>query len=360
MDNRPKFLIGHTVNSSDRYKASSGGIGTAIIRFLLSSKEYGTAITFQFNNELKMYEPKLIYSEEDLNVCGSVYQDINLAQFVKDNIKNIKEGIVVSCPPCQVAAIRNTLNKNGIKSFIVSFCCSGQTTVEGTWKYYEFLGISKDDVANLQYRGNGWPSGIQITLKDGKKIFHDNWTEPWITIHQAGFYRPKRCFYCTFDSSYHSDISLADPWLKDYLEKDKIGNTLFFANTAKGIDAVSRLRELGMIVFVETDYNSYYTAQQPNVEKENRKKNQQKEIKNEVSVTENRYIRNYFTKSLFRMRRYIKYKYYLSNLSTFKGIKRMIMNLFDKVLYRLRYWFIAPKLGSHEGKFNIREGGNVK
>lgn len=356
MDNRPEYLIGHAVDSSDRYKASSGGIGTAITRFLLSCKEYGTAITFQFNVEAKMYVPKFIYSEEDLNICGSVYQDINIVQFVKDNLNEINGGIVVSCPPCQVAGIRNILKKNGIDSFIISFCCSGQTTVEGTWKYYEFLGINKDDVTNLQYRGNGWPSGIQITLKDGRKVFHENWTEPWVTIHQSGFYRPKRCFYCTFDCSYRADITLADPWLKEYLEKDKIGNTLFFANTVKGINTVLSLKERGIIDYVESDYNTYYTAQQPNVEKENRKKNLHKEIKHEVSLTENKHIRDYFTKSFSRMRRYIKYKYYISNISTLRGIKRFSVKLFEKLVFRLRYWFIAPKLGSHDGNFNLRGG----
>lgn len=356
MENRPDFFIGHTTKQDDRYKASSGGIGTAIMRFLLSSKEYGTAITFQFNTESKMYEPKFIYSGEDIIICGSVYQDINIVQFVKDNINQIKGGLVVSCPPCQVTGIRSILTKKGIDSFVISFCCSGQVTVEGTWKYYEFLGIDRDDVINLQYRGNGWPSGIQILLKDGNKVFRENWTEPWVTIHQAGFYRPKRCFYCTFDCSYHSDISLADPWLKDYLEKDKIGNTLFIVNTTKGIDTISSLKERGMIDYVESDYNSYYTAQQPNVEKENRKRNQRKEIQKEVSLTENTYIRNYFTKNLPRMRRFKKYRFYASELSTFKGIKRTTMKLFDKLTYRIRFLLIAPKLGSHEGKFNIRGG----
>lgn len=353
---RRAFYIGHSLSENDRYKASSGGIGTAITRHLLSSKEYGTAITFCFNNELKLYEPKLIYDEQDLNVCGSVYQDINIAQFVKENISQIKNGVVVSCPPCQVAAIRNTLEKNGIKSFVISFCCSGQTTVEGTWKYYEFLGINKDDVTNLQYRGNGWPSGIQIALKDGKKFFHDNWSEPWITIHQAGFYRPKRCFYCTFDSSYQSDVSLADPWLKEYLNQDKIGNTLFFSNTEKGENTVDRMRDHGLIVYVQSDYNAYYSAQQPNVEKRNRILNRQKELKREVAWTENPYIRNYFTSSLSRMKRYIKWRNYSLRLTTKKGIKSLIMGLFYKIKNKIRYWITAPKLGSHKGNFNIQGG----
>ena len=61
------------------------------------------------------------------------------------------------------------LDRNNINNFIISFCCSGQTTLEGTWLCYRYMGIDKSQVINMQYRGNGWPSGIQIELFDGKK-----------------------------------------------------------------------------------------------------------------------------------------------------------------------------------------------
>ena len=45
-----------------------------------------------------------------------------------------------------MVAVRQLLSKANIKNFILSYCCSGQTTIEGTWKYYELLGIKKEDV----------------------------------------------------------------------------------------------------------------------------------------------------------------------------------------------------------------------
>lgn len=261
------YYIGHVNDAVHRYKAASGGIGTMLQKYLLSTGQYGTSITFLFNSEKYMYEPKLIHSAEEVNICGSIYQDISIAHFVRDHIKEISNGIVVSCPPCQVSIIRNMLKKEGIPCFIISFCCSGQTTIEGTWKYYELLGIKKEDVVNMQYRGNGWPSGIQIWLKDGTKIYHDNYTEPWKTMHASWFYRPKRCFFCTFDTSKTADVSLADPWIKDYLEKDKTGSTLFMINTKIGLNAICTLYEKGIFVYKSTDYNHYYNAQRPNIEK---------------------------------------------------------------------------------------------
>ncbi len=118
-----EYYIGFSKNEDDRFKASSGGVGTAIMRHLLSQPEYGTGLTFIFDKSLCMYVPKLIFSEKDINVCGSVYQDIDLIRFIKENVDKIKDGIILSCGPCQVSPIRAILNRNGIRNFIISYCC---------------------------------------------------------------------------------------------------------------------------------------------------------------------------------------------------------------------------------------------
>ena len=350
------YFIGHVNNDVHRFKASSGGIGTILQKHLLSTGRYGSSITFCFNTKTCMYEARMIHSAEEVNICGSIYQDINIANFILDHIKEISNGIVLSCPPCQVKAIRNTLNEKNIPNFIISFCCSGQTTIEGTWKYYDFLGIKKDDVANMQYRGNGWPSGIQIELKNGQKIFRENWSEPWVTIHQSNFFRPKRCFYCISDSSYDSDISLADPWLKEYTETDKAGNTLFFCNTEPGADTIAELKRLALIDVVKTDYNVYYSAQQPNVEKYNRKINQLVSKKREIKLTGSPIVRDYFTRSFPRMRKYLRLRKYVSSVCSQREAGNMIKNLSRKVRTKIRYWLTASKLGSHDGQFNLGVG----
>ena len=79
------YFIGHVNDSEHRYKASSGGIGTMLQKHLLSTGQYGTSITFQFNAKRCMYEAKLIHTAEEVNICGSIYQDINIAQFVRDD-----------------------------------------------------------------------------------------------------------------------------------------------------------------------------------------------------------------------------------------------------------------------------------
>ena len=345
------YHIGCATNTNDRFRASSGGVGTSIIRYLLSLPDYGTSITFTFDVTSCMYVPKLIYSEDDINICGSIYQDIDLIKFVKENIQHIQGGMVITCAPCQVVGIRQLLNRNNIKNFILSFCCSGQTTIEGTWQYYHFLGIKKDDIINMQYRGNGWPSGIQIWLKNGNKIYHDNYTEPWRTIHLSGLYRPKRCYYCKYDTGRNADITMADPWLDKY-KNEKLGKTLFLVNTEKGQCIFEALSQLNLIESHPSDYNTYAIAQRPNIQKELKTKTTQTNIKYITSLIERPIYHKWATANLSNMRKHIILTRLIKK-SILKSIFQKMTNLLRKISNYLQRNKYKKVLGRCDNNVNI-------
>lgn len=255
------YYIGHAIDQDIRYRASSGGVGTAIVKYLFSFPEYQTSVTFYFDEENCCYIPKLIHQASDINICGSIYQDIDLVHFIRQHLSEIRGGIVLTCLPCQVSAIRTLLDRHRIPNFIISFVCSGQTTLEGTYCYYRFLGVKKENIKKMQYRGNGWPSGIQILLKDGAEIYRDNYSEPWSLIHRSALFRPKRCFLCKKDTSYASDISLADPWLDEYRENDKIGYTMFLVNTKRGFSLIQEMENKSILQLKISSVQDYMIAQ---------------------------------------------------------------------------------------------------
>lgn len=353
-----RYYIGYSKNKEERFKATSGGVGTAISRYLLEQGRFGTSVTFYYSIKEHMYQPKLIYSPEDINNCGSIYQDINIYKFVKDNIDKIQNGLVVTVPPCQVTALKKFLKDKNVKCFIISFCCSGQTLIEGTWKYFELCNIRKDDVIRLQYRGNGWPSGIQIYLRNGVSFFKENWTEPWVTLHTSGFYRPKRCYYCTLDTSYKSDISIADPWLKTFKDNDKIGNTLFLSNTINGESLIREMQSVGMIDFYSIEYDQYFTAQKPNVEKINRIRNQRRYIKFSLWLMEKRWYRNFFSKDLKHMKLHIRIRQRMFDLFSLHNFISMVIRVYKKVANKLRTLYYKSQLGSMGKHVTIEGGGD--
>lgn len=263
--NQKYYYIGYTTDDNLRIKASSGGVGSALIKYLLEKGEYATSMNFVFDKEKCQYNPKLIYDFSNYKNCGSIYQDTDTVGFIKNNINNIKNGIIVTCMPCQVKAIKSILRRNNINHFVISLCCSGQTTVQGTWCYYKFLGIRKEDVSSIQYRGNGWPSGIQIKLNNGDVIKKDNYTYPWTLIHESNLFRPKRCLCCTIKTSPDAEVSLADPWLKEYVENDRIGNSVVICNDVGNQTIKEMLDESLLDIKIVNEY-TYLESQKGTVQ----------------------------------------------------------------------------------------------
>lgn len=304
--NQKCFYIGYANDGNLRYKASSGGIGSALIKYLLENRKYGTSMTFVFNKDECRYEPKLIYDFVDYNNCGSIYQDTDTIGFIKNNINNIQNGIVITCMPCQVRAINRLLGRNNIKHFIISLCCSGQTTVQGTWYYYKLLGIRREDVCYIQYRGNGWPSGIQIELKNGEVVKKDNYTYPWTLMHKSLLFRPKRCLSCTMKTSPDAEVSLADPWLREYIKNDKVGNTVIICNEA-GNNIVKEMADNALLSLKEVDENTYVQSQLGTIQIKS-KANQYKRYNKIIGRMgeDGAFYKNVFTKNSWMMKAHLK------------------------------------------------------
>jgi coenzyme F420 hydrogenase subunit beta len=293
--------IGYSCNESNRYKAASGGICTSVIKYLLEVKKYDSALSFIFNINKCIYEPIIINNFSDYNICGSIYQDIDLYSFLKDNINKLGHSIVLTCLPCQIRGLKLLLNKYSIDSFIISLVCSGQMEVEGSYFYYKYLKIDKKDIIDIRYRGNGWPGGILIKLKDGSEVFRKNWSYPWTLIHSSYLFQPKRCFYCMHVVNCESDLTLADPWLDEYIRNDKLGNTLFSVNSKVGNEIVKQLILRGNIHVKQSAISDFMKSQSPTYKKRRENPPQKAKIKRIVSICKNKKYKSVVTKSKYLM-----------------------------------------------------------
>ena len=157
--------IGHSTDPDIRYRATSGGIGSSIIKYLFDSGSIGTSISFTFDKDTLLYSPRIIYGYTDYNICGSIYQEMDLIGFIRDNIEYVRGTFACFCLPCQTRAIRSMLKRAGHECIIIGLTCSSSQDIEATKYLFKRERISMSDVRNLQYRGNGWPSGIQVLTK---------------------------------------------------------------------------------------------------------------------------------------------------------------------------------------------------
>lgn len=286
-----KSYIGYSNDENIRYKATSGGIGSTVIKYLFENNIIQTSITFEFNSQTLEYEPKLIYSYDEYHITGSIYHEIKLIKYIKEHINFIKGCFACFVLPCQAKAIRSILDKAEIKNVLLGLTCSSQQSIYATHYLLKRLNINRDNVLNIQYRGMGWPSGIHITLKNRIIKLIPNNNSIWSNIFHSRLFIQKRCFNCNNTFNTDSDISLADPWLKEIYNEEKIGQSIIICNTIEGIKIIQELREKNYINLMDINYDKVIQSQIGTI---NRKKSY---IANKNKVM---YMKKIFSSHIYR------------------------------------------------------------
>lgn len=302
--------IGYSTNAEIRYKATSGGVGTSIIKYLFDYNLIQTTITFDYNAKTLEYIPKLIYSYQDYKITGSIYHEINLIQFIKENVSKIKGGFACFVLPCQARPIRSILTKSNISCFLIGLTCSSQQSIDATFYLLKRLKISPQKVKYIQYRGNGWPSGIQIQQKDNTIKTISNNNSIWSQIFHSRLFILKKCFKCQNTLNIYSDITLADPWLKEY-QKEKIGMSLICCNTPIGIKLLQDIITKKEIYGHAFDYSLFLKSQATTIKRKKSYKKNQKITTMYIKIISSAYYRKLILSNsyLFLLHNKIKDKF---------------------------------------------------
>lgn len=229
-------FIGHARDEHLRRAGTSGGVGSALLSHLFATKRIGTSVSFSFEKSSLRYVPRLIHGFDEYVPTGSIYQDIDLIGFLRTHADAMEGGFACFCLPCQAVAIRNLIRRSGHDCILLGLVCSSQQTLEATECLLKLLHVGKNDVESLRYRGEGWPGGIRIALKDGTRLFVENNGSVWTDIFHSRLCSPARCLYCRNTLNDYADISLADPWLPEFRKKAGNGDTLVVGRTELGME----------------------------------------------------------------------------------------------------------------------------
>lgn len=272
-----KLYIAYSNNESTRYTSTSGGIGSQIVQYLFENRLINSAIALKFSCDSLQYEPQIITRKEEYINSGSIYHEINLISFIKNNIGNIKSPFCCFCLPCQTKALRFYLSQNSIDSLLIELTCSSQQSYEATEYLFKRLHLKKEDIKYFQYRGNGWPSGVQIQTINSN-IFVPNNGSIWTEIFHSQLFCMKRCFQCNPDIPSVADLTIADPWRICNIKEESIGKTLCYAHTSKAINLLVKLKNKDLISCNEIsidkyEYSQYGTFQRKRAAIENKRTN---------------------------------------------------------------------------------------
>ena len=244
--------IGYATDYNIRYNASSGGMVTALLIYALEQGMIDGALVTRMKKD-KPLEPEPFIArtkDEIIEAAKSKYCPVP-ANIALKEILMAKEGerFAVVGLPCHVHGIRkgemvNPKLRERIVLHIGIFCGTN-TSFLGTEFQLRRMGIRGEEVAKLNYRGEGWPGSMTVELKSGQRKL----SELYYYYYDSKFcsFVSWRCSVCTDQASELADVSLGDAWLPEVTETDKVGSSIIVARSKTGDDILQQAADKGEI-----------------------------------------------------------------------------------------------------------------
>lgn len=149
--------------------------------------------------------------------------------------------MLFSGTPCQIAGLKQYLNKEYENLLTVDFICHGVPS-NALWqsyvKYKEKLNDSKVTAAFFRDKSYGWKNfSMKIEFESGDSKIERVHEDLYLKSFLSNIFLRPSCYNCRFKAdNYLSDITLADFWginkINPAINDDK-GLSLVVANTAK-------------------------------------------------------------------------------------------------------------------------------
>lgn len=238
-------LKGYVALSNDdkiREESSSGGIFSLLAEYIL--KKDGIVIGAAFDRNLKVVH-KVIREKKDLyKLRGSKYVQSDVKNTYKQAESYLKNNIKVlySGTSCQIAGLRNYLNKDYEGLYTVDVLCHGVPTPKLLAQYFcemEKKYNSKIDNVYFRDKKNGWVNySVEIKFENGKiyrTIFNK---DPYMRLFLNNICLRPSCYQCRYNKlERNSDITIGDCWGVEHTVPDFFddkGTSVIITRTDKG------------------------------------------------------------------------------------------------------------------------------
>lgn len=248
-----RILIGYSTNQKLRYSASSGGALSAVLSMLLSEKKIDAVIHIGVSdNDPLLNEVKISRNiQEVFQFSGSRYAPAATLSKIKEVLESKMRFAFVG-KPCEVAALRSFISSdhsfdNKIVSYL-SFFCAGTPSMRTVEKIPRLLGIDREKIKDIRFRGEGWPGKLKIVTKTGDRVemsYEESWGK------HLGRSVQNRCKLCFDGIGESADVTFGDAWHLnknfsiDFEEAD--GRNIIITRNSKGDQLLEEAVKLRLI-----------------------------------------------------------------------------------------------------------------
>jgi coenzyme F420 hydrogenase subunit beta len=245
-----------------RYKASSGGLLTALALYALER----AGMAYVLHTEMDDARPWLNRTArsrsraELLGRAGSRYAPASPCEALGDSEETGKPFVFIG-KPCDAAGAamlrRRRERLDASIGLSLTFFCAGTPSTRGTLDLIEELGARPPEVASLRYRGEGWPGRFTVVLRDRGETKSLSYRESWGRLTK---YRPFRCHLCPDGLGRVADIACGDAWNRPSGGEDA-GRSLVLVRTPRGREALRGAAEAGYVRLDRVDASVVLAAQ---------------------------------------------------------------------------------------------------
>lgn len=239
LGNYTNCYLAHATDRDVRHNSASGGLITSLLIFALEQGLIDGALVTRMKKDSTL-EPEPFIAKtkaEILQASSSKYcpvaANIALSEILKKDGKYAVVGL-----PCHIYGIRKAeaVSKTLMERITLHFgiFCSHTASFRGTQFLLRNLGIRNKEVAQISYRGRGWPGGVTIKLKNGDERFIPIHDPLWDNISSSFFFTPCRCVLCNDVTAEMSDISFGDAWLAEIMATEHEGKSVIISRSEQG------------------------------------------------------------------------------------------------------------------------------
>jgi len=256
---------GHATDPEIRFRASSGGLLSAISLYCLEREEMNFVLHTGMDEE-HPYLNKTVQSrnrDELLKRTGSRYAPSSPCEGLKAIEQSDRPCVFVG-KPCDATAVwmlrQNRPELHEKLGLVLTFFCAGTPSTKGTLDLARSLNIAADQINAVRYRGEGWPGHFKILYDNGSTQRSLTYLESW---SQLTSYRPLRCNLCPDGLGRAADISCGDAW-ESYDNSGDPGRSIVIVRTPRGREILKRAMEANYVTLTAVT-GAQVLAAQPNL-----------------------------------------------------------------------------------------------
>ncbi len=261
-----KTCAAHSNDKKILKNASSGGIMTEILFYLLKNKIVDKVVTTKF--QYTDTGPKTItfLTDDDselLKSQGSKYCPVDISNVISE-IKKFEGKIAFVGTPCQIAGIRaiQKIDMQFDKKIIYTIAnfCGGFKSFNQIKKITKRHNVDFRQINFLRYRGGGQPGSMMIKDKAGNR-FEESYR---IYGGYTGYSKLLRCHLCVDATGELADIACGDAWIDKYLSH-KFPWSVVITRNKKSSSLLKRMNDEKVISMEEISHDDVCKSQKQNL-----------------------------------------------------------------------------------------------